>query len=141
MKPSTLTLLLQFAGTLHLGLICAGLMMPRAVNLRTHLAPLPTFVRRLFWVYYIFIGLCLVSFGSLTFAFAGTLAAGGTLARAVCAFLAFFWTVRLFVATFVFDLRLYLTNVYKRIGYQATNLVFIYLPLVYVLAAWKGRTP
>src|SRR5580765_2030142 len=52
MNTKTLTLLLQFAGLLHLGLLCAGLMMPRVVGLRIHLARLPSFIRRLFWVYY-----------------------------------------------------------------------------------------
>ncbi|MFZ0828367.1 MAG: hypothetical protein WAO02_13180 [Verrucomicrobiia bacterium] len=129
--------LLQIAGALHLGLLCAGASMPRAVNLRRHLASLPVFIRRLFWVYYTFIGLCLISFGLITFTFAGTLAAGGGLARALCAFLAVFWTVRLVAATFVFDVRPYLTNAFWRLGYHATNLVFIYLPVVYVWAAWK----
>src|SRR5437879_4000807 len=73
MKTTTLTLLLQIAGLLHLGLLCAGLMMPGVVNLRAHLAALPAFIRRLFWVYYSFIGLCLVSFGCLTFALAAAL--------------------------------------------------------------------
>jgi hypothetical protein len=138
MKPNTLTLLLQIAGILHLGLLSAGLMMPRAVDLRSHLAVLPPFIRRLFWVYYAFIGLCLVSFGCLTLTLAGTLADGSTLARALCVFFAAFWTVRIVAATFIFDLNPYLTNVYRRLGYHAINLVFIYLPVVYVLAAWKG---
>jgi len=141
MKTNTLTLLLQLAGILHLGLLCAGLMMPGVVGLRAHLAALPTFIRRLFWVYYAFIGLCLVSFGCLTFALAGSLAAGSVLARSLCVFFAAFWTLRLVVATFVFDLRPYLTNGYRRVGYHATNLVFTYLPVVYLLAAWKGRHP
>src|SRR5438034_2329210 len=141
MKTTTLTLLLQIAGLLHLGLLCAGLTMPGAVNLRAHLAALPAFIRRLFWVYYSFIGLCLVSFGCLTFALAGTLAAGGALSRALCVFFAAFWTLRLVAATFIFDLSPYLTSVYRRLGYHATNIVFIYLPVVYLLAAWKGGRP
>ena len=141
MKTSTLTLLLQIAGVLHLGLLCAGAVMPRAVNLRAHLATLPPFIRRLFWVYYSFIALCLVSFGLITVTLAGTLAEGGNLARALCAFLAVFWTIRLVAATFVFDVRPYLTNNLWRLGYHATNIVFIYLPVVYVWAAWKGGTP
>jgi len=141
MNTNTLTHLLQLAGILHLGLICAGLMMPRVVNLRANLATLPMFIRRLFWVYYAFIGLCLVSFGCLTFALAGTLAEGSILARALCVFLAAFWTMRLMAATFVFDLSPYLTNVYRRVGYHAINIVFIYLPVVYLLAAWKGGQP
>jgi hypothetical protein len=136
-----LILLLQLAALMHLGLICAGALMPRAVNLKTNLAALPPFIRRLFWVYYCFIGLCLVSFGLMTFTFAGTLAAGGGLARALCVFLALFWTIRLVAATFVFDVRPYLTNQFWRLGYHATNIAFIYLPVVYAWTAWKGGTP
>jgi hypothetical protein len=138
MKTNTLTLLLEIAGILHLGLIAAGLTMPRAVDLRRHLAGLPPFIRRLYWVYYSFIALCLVGFGSLSFGMAGTLAAGGPLARVICVFFAAFWTVRLVAATFVFDVRPYLTSAALRAGYYATNIVFAYLPVVYALAAWKG---
>ena len=138
MNHHQLTLALQFAALLHLGLVCAGALMPRAVNLKAHLATLPAFIRRLFWVYYAFIGLCLVSFGVITFTFADTLAAGTGLARAMCVFMAAFWTVRLIAATFVFDVRPYLTNNFWRLGYHATNVVFAYLPFAYALAAWKG---
>src|SRR6516162_4501485 len=110
-----LILLLQLAALMHLGLICAGVLMPRAVNLKNNLAVLPPFIRRLFWVYYSFIGLCLVSFGLMTFLFAGALASGGDLARALCVFLALFWTIRLVAATFVFDVRPYLTNNFWRL--------------------------
>ena len=138
MNTHTLTLLLKLAGVMHAGLLCAGALMPQAVNLRTHIASLPPFIQRLFWVYYAFIGLCLISFGLITVTFAGTLAAGGGLARAVCGFLAVFWTVRLFAATFIFDMRPYLTNGFRRAGYHAINVVFIYLPIVYAWTALKG---
>ena len=130
-----LTLLLQIAGVLHLGLMCAGLLMPWVVRMPSHLAALPPFIRQLFWVYYSFIALCLVGFSVITIVFADTLAAGGTLARALCAFFAMFWTLRLIAATFVFDMQPYLTSSYRRVGYHATNFVFAYLPVVYVLAA------
>ena len=130
-----LTLLLQIAGVLHLGLMGAGLLMPQVVGMRAHLAALPPFIRQLFWVYYSFIALCLVSFSIITIAFADTLAAGGSLARALCAFFALFWTLRLIAGTFVFDMGPYLTTSYRRIGYHALNIVFVYLPVVYVLAA------
>jgi hypothetical protein len=136
-----LTLALQIAGLLHLGLMCAGLLMPRVVNMRAHLNVLPPFLRQLFWVYYTFIGLCLVSFCIITLAFADTLAAGGSLARALCAFFAVFWTVRWIAGTFVFDLRPYLTSTWLRVGYHAINIVFAYLPVVYAWAALKGETP
>jgi hypothetical protein len=135
----TLTLLLRIAGALHLVLMGAGLLMPRVVRMRWHLATLPPFIRQLFWVYYSFIALCLVSFSVITIAFADTLAAGGNLERALCAFFAVFWTLRLIAGTFVFDMRPYLTNSYRRLGYHALNLVFAYLPIVYLLAASQPR--
>jgi len=138
MNTNTLTLLLRVAGLLHVGLLCASLLMPKVVGLREHLSMLPSFIRQLFWVYYSFIALCLVSFGLLTFALAATLAEGSTLARALCLFLASFWTLRLIAATFVFDLGPYLTSFPRRIVYHAINVVFVYLPLIYLLAAWKG---
>ena len=135
-----LTLALQIAGLLHLGLMCAGLMMPRVVNMRAHLAALPPFLRQLFWVYYTFIGLSLVSFCIITLVFAETLAAGSPLARALCVFFAVFWTVRLIAGTFIFDMRPYLTNAWRQLGYHAINIVFAYLPVVYAWAALKGGT-
>ena len=140
MKTTTLTLLLQIAGVMHIGLMCAGLLMPGVVKMRKHLAPLPPFIRQIFWVYYSFIGLCLASFGTITVIFAGTLAEGSPLARALCVFFTAFWTLRLFAGTFVFDMRPYLTNIYRRLGYHAMNIVFAYLPVVYALTAWKGGT-
>jgi hypothetical protein len=138
MKTEHLTILLQIAGVLHLGLIGAGLLMPRVVNMQVHLAALPSFLRRLFWAYYAFIAFCLVSFGLLTFIFAGTLASGGGLARSVCAFLAVFWTFRLIAAMFIFDVRPYLTNTFWRLGYGATNIVFTCLPVIYAIASLNG---
>ena len=130
-----LTLPLQLAGVMHLGLMSAGLLMPKVVDMRTHLAALPPFLRQLFWVYYSFIALCLVGFSIITIVFAETLASGSALARALCVFFAVFWTVRLLVATFVFDMRPYLTSRARRVGYHALNVVFAYLPVVYGLAA------
>ena len=138
MTIRTLTILLQIAGLLHIGLVWAGASMPAAVNLRGHLATLPPFIRRLFYVYLSFIGMLLVGFGCLTFFFAGALASGGGLARGICLLLVAFWSLRLIAAAFVFDVRPYLTNWFYRIGYHAINLVFVYLLAVYVLAAWKG---
>ena len=110
--------------------------MPGAVNLSAHLASLPPLVRRLFWVYFTFIGLSLLSFGLITFIYAPALAGGAPLARALCGFLTAFWTLRLIIAVFVFDVRPYLTSTYYRLGYHATTGVFIYLSVVYAWAAF-----
>lgn len=137
MNPNPV-LLLQFAGITHLGLIAAGMLMPRVVGLRMHIQTLPPFIRRLFWVYYTFIGICLISFGLLSFFLAVPLAEGAPLSRAVCGFLALFWTVRFLAAMFVFDLRPYLTTLPRKLGYQATNVVFTLLPVIYLYTALRG---
>ena len=129
--------LLKLSSLTYLGLLAAGLLMPRVVGLPGHIRSLPKFIRQLFWVYYSFIGLCLVGFGLGTFIFAEELASGAPLARAICGFLAVFWTVRFIAGTFVFDLRPYLTSLWRRIGLSAANLVFTALPLIYAWAAFR----
>jgi hypothetical protein len=141
MTTSTMITLLQIAGAFHLVLLGAGLLMPGAVRLKEHLLALPLFIRRLFWVYYAFIALCVVGFGLITFGLAEPLAGGGMLARSVCIFFAAFWILRLLAAAFIFDVRPYLTNTLLRAGYYTINFVFVYLPCVYLLAAWKGGKP
>jgi hypothetical protein len=136
-----LVTVLQLAGLMHLGLIAAGATMPRVVQLRSHVAALPPFIRRLFWVYYSFIALCLISFGALSVFLAPELASGTALARAVCGFLAVFWTIRLCAAAFVFDVSPYLTSAFWKTGYHATNVVFALLPIIYGWAAWVGGAP
>ena len=138
MTTSILTKLLQIAGLLHIGLFWAGASMPKAVNLAEHLASLPIFIRRLFMVYFSFIGLVLAGFGCLTYLFATSIAAGEPIARALCILLTVFWAVRLVVAAFIFDVRPYLTHWFYRVGYWGLNCVFVYLLAVYVLAVWKG---
>lgn len=138
MTTATLVTLLQIAAVLHLGLVWAGATMPRAVGLDQHLKPLPPFIRQLFYTYFSFIGLMLLAFGTLTFLLAPDIAAGEPAARGLCFLMLAFWTLRLFVATFVFDVRPYLKTLFLRIGYQATNVAFVYMVAIYALAAWKG---
>jgi hypothetical protein len=134
----TLTILLKLAALLHGSLICAGVAMPRAVNLREHLRVLPPFIQRLYWVYYGFIGLIIVSFGLLTWLYADLMASGAPVARALSLLMAVFWLARLLIAAFVFDVRPYLISLRHHAGYHALNLVFAYLTAVYIWAAWEA---
>jgi len=138
MNTPTLALMLKIAALLHMPLIWAGLSMPAAVNLTTHLASLPPFIRRLFLVYFTFIGLMLVGFASLTFLYATALASGAPLAVGFCILLTIFWTIRLVAAGFIFDFKPYLTNWFYRLGYHSINGIFVYLAMIYALAAWHG---
>ena len=130
-------LLLKLAALPHLGLIAAGLLMPRATGLWADAEKLTPFARGLFRTYYAFIGLCLVGFGAGSWFLAHELASGTTLARAACGFLATFWLIRLVAAIWILDVRPYLTNTWWRAGYRATNVVFAALPFVYAWLALK----
>lgn len=133
----TLELAFKLAALVHLGLIAAGALMPRATGLWSECAALSPFARTLFRVYYAFIGLCLFSFGALSWVFATELATGTPLARAVCVFLTAFWLLR-WVAAMLLDVTPYLINGWWRLGYSATNVVFCILPFVY---AWGALAP
>jgi hypothetical protein len=130
--------LLKAAGLLHFGILCAGLTMPKVIGLKQHLNTLPPFIRSLFWVYYTFIGTCLIGFGTFTYVMAEQLATADGLARAVLMFFALFWALRVVVAVFIFDVTPYLTSRMMRVGYWCTNFVFIYFTAVYAVVAWKG---
>lgn len=132
-----LELFLKLAALTHLGLVAAGALMPRATGLWAECAKLAPFARTLFRVYYAFIGLCLVSFGLGSWVFADELASGAPLARALCGFLAAFWTLR-WIAALLLDVTPYLVNRWWRLGYSATNIVFCLLPFLY---AWVALRP
>jgi hypothetical protein len=130
--------LLKAAGLLHFGILCAGLTMPKVIGLKQHLTTLPPFIRSLFWVYYTFIGACVIGFGLFTFFMAEQLATGTTIARGVLTFFALFWLLRILVAIFVFNMTPYLTSKMMHVGYWCTNAVFVYFTAVYAVVAWKG---
>jgi hypothetical protein len=129
-----LELALKLAAVAHVGLVAAGALMPRATGLWSDTLKLAPFSRTLFRVYYAFIGLCLLSFGAGSWYFAAELASGESLARAVCGFLAAFWTLR-WIAALLLDVNPYLVNKWWRLGYAATNVVFCILPFLYAWAA------
>jgi hypothetical protein len=130
-------ILLKLASLTYLGLIAAGLLMPRVTGLWTDTKKLSPFAQGLFRTYYAFIGLCLVSFGVGSWVFAAELADGTVLARAVCGFLAAFWLLRLIAAMWILDVSPYLTSGWHRAGYHATNVVFGSLPFLYAWLAWR----
>ena len=122
---------LKIGGLLHFGILLGSAMVPKALDWRTNLAMLHPFIRRLFWVYGVFIVLVIISFGALTLRFSNEMIAGSPFARGVCLFIAIFWLARVMVQFFVFDARPFLTNWFYKIGYHGLTVVFIYFTLIY----------
>lgn len=122
-------------GVLHFVILIASALTPRVLDWPTHLATLPPFLRRLFWVYGCFIVLVIISFGVLTLLHANELASGAALSRSFCAMVAIFWLARLGVQFFVFDARPFLTTTFLRLGYHGLTLLFTTLIFIYGCAA------
>ncbi|MEO6845924.1 MAG: hypothetical protein ABI443_01305 [Chthoniobacterales bacterium] len=133
-----LELLLLIAGALHFAILIASALVPHVLDWRRNLAGLHPFLRRLFWVYGVFIVLMIVGFGTLTLLNAGAMAEGQPVARSLCGFIAIFWLARLGVQIFVFDSRPFLTTAFLTIGYHLLTLVFLYLVIVY---GWAALAP
>jgi hypothetical protein len=123
--------LLILGGLLHFVILIASALTPRLLDWRTNLAVLHPFLRRLFWVYGVFIVLVIISFGTLTLTRADELASATPLARAVCAMIALFWLARLAVQFFVFDARPFLTTAFRRLGYHGLTFLFSALVFIY----------
>jgi hypothetical protein len=102
---------------------------------RKNLATLHPFLRKLFWVYGVFIVMVIIAFAALTFRHAAAMAAGEPVARSLCLFIAIFWGARLFVQLAIFDARPFLTNLVYKAGYYALTIIFAFLTFVYGKAA------
>ncbi|MDB6019958.1 MAG: hypothetical protein JWR19_4447 [Pedosphaera sp.] len=130
---------LRIAGFLHFGILVASASTPHALNWRQNLASLHPFLRKLFWVYGIFIVLVIIAFGVLTLRHTADMAAGVPLGRSLCIFIGIFWLARLLVQLFVFDARPFLTNWFYKLGYHVLTVVFVYFVVVYWMAALMGK--
>jgi hypothetical protein len=130
--------LLRLGGVLHFLILFASALVPRVLNWKTELASLHPFLRRLFWVYGVFIVLTIVGFGAISMTCAEELAGGSLLARSFCAFVAVFWAVRLAVQFFVFDARPFLTHWFLRAGYHGLTALFLALIAIYAWVLARG---
>ncbi len=127
---------LYLAGGVQLAVLAASVSVPRVFDWRGNLRGVDPFLRKLFWVYGVFIVMVIIAFGVLTLRHAPAMAAGEPLARWVCGVIALFWAARLFVQWAVFDPERFLTRWWLRAGYHALTLAFLYLVAVYSWAAW-----
>jgi hypothetical protein len=102
---------------------------------RKNLAVLHPFLRKLFWVYGVFVVMVIIAFAVLTFRHADAMAAREPVARSLCLFIAIFWGARLLVQFAIFDARPFLTNWFYKTGFHALTIIFAFLTFVYGKAA------
>ena len=131
-----LELLIFAGGILHFGILLASAMVPKVLDWKASLEKLDVLFRQLVWVHGAFIVLVIIGFGLLSVVLAGDLACGTPLARGMCLFISLFWAARLVVQFFVFDAKPYLKTTLLKAGYHGLTVVFIYITVVYALAAF-----
>jgi hypothetical protein len=132
---SVLAIMIVVGGILHFGTLTAGALVPKVLDFRGQLRDVSPLLRQLIWVYAAFIFLTIAGFGLVSVALAESLSSGAPLARAVCGFIAVFWTIRLLIQLFIYDARPYLGDWPIKLGYHGLTVVFSYHSAVYSIAA------
>jgi hypothetical protein len=135
MNADSLKTMLILAGLLHLAITSAGVVMTVVLDWRHSLAGLAALTRHIIWTHGAFVLMTIVAFGVVSIACARSLTSGEPLARAVCAFIASFWGVRLLIGFFLFDAKPFTTTVPLKLGYHGLNVVFLYFVVCYTAAA------
>ena len=131
----TLEMMIRIAGLLHFAIFLIAIWVPCVMDWKKLLSSLDPMMRHLLWVYAVFIMFIILGFGALSFIFAGLLASGTGLAKFLCGFIAIFWTGRVIVQLFVFDIRPLVHHWFFKLGFHVLTAIFTYLSGIYSLAA------
>ncbi len=123
-------LLVRLAGLAHLISLTAMYYAP--INLRwdEELARLPRLLRQMCNVYQAYTGATIAALGLVSLCCAPDLVSGTPLARAVCAYIALFWGVRL-VLQRTYDFAPHLKTATLRLGYHGLTVLFIVFTAFY----------
>jgi hypothetical protein len=127
--------MIRAGGALHFGILCAAAVVPAVLDWESSLSGLNDFLRNLMWVYGAFIFMVILAFGTGSLLHARQLVSGTPLARFFCGFVAVFWLARLLVQFFVFGNPPFIEGWFLTAGYHGLALVFLYLAVVYSIAA------
>ncbi|MCE9605145.1 MAG: hypothetical protein K8U03_09625 [Planctomycetia bacterium] len=137
-NSANLELAVRLGGVLQLGVLTASALVPRKLEWRRQLRPLDPLLRQLVWTYGAFIVLIIAALGALSLGMSETLVGGTPLARCVTGFIAAFWSIRLTLQFFVFDVKPYLTNRLYALGYHSLTVAFLYLAVVFTWVTIRG---
>lgn len=129
-----MTQLIFVAGLLHFGVLIASALTPQVLDWKRDLASITPLTRKLVWVYGGYVVGNIVFFGLLASSMPSVLASGTPLARAICAFIAVFWTVRLSLQYRVLFAKEMVRGVVLKAGYHGLTLVFAFFGFVF----WKA---
>ena len=122
------------AGFLQLSVLIASSLVPLRLNWKRVFQSLPRLHRQMYWVYGGYVVLAIVAQGLVCIVNSAELAAGSSLARGVCGYIAVFWGVRLSLQA-VLDVKEYLTTWWLKLGYHTLTLLFASFTVLFAWAA------
>lgn len=102
MNALTQIRLIWIAGAIQAAIVLVNGILPSRLRVRDSMRPVPTFIRQIFYVHWIYIVLIVGLFSTLCFGFAHELTSGG-LGRFLCAFMGAFWLLRILLQWFYYD--------------------------------------
>ncbi len=132
---STMILAIRVAGGIHLAIIAANVPLPGKLKVRQHLAPVPNFIRQIFFVHWIYIVFVLGLFSALCLFFSAELAGGSLVGRFLSGYMAVFWLLRIVLQLTYYDRGVRRENPLLDAMYLAALIV---LSIVFSLAALGG---
>src|SRR5262245_28468602 len=119
----------------HLLVLIASVQVPYRLGWKRDIPKLTRFNQKIFWVYGFYILLCIVGFACLTWLLHDSFLAGESAARALAAFIAVFWTVRVLVDLFWYDHRDWPPGNSLVVGHAMVTSFFCTLAVIYWSAA------
>lgn len=128
--------LLRLAGAGQLCILVASSLVPFRLNWKRDLASLPALHRQMYWTYGGYVVLGIVALGAISLTCADELAGGSRLGRAVCAYGALFWGIRVLLQA-VFDVKPHLTAWWLVAGYHTLTVLFLFFTAVYGYAVFR----
>jgi hypothetical protein len=121
------------AGFIHLGIVVANFPLPGRLRVRERLAGVPSYIRQIFYVHWVYIVIVVGMFGALCFGFARELAGGSRLGRFLSGFLCAFWSLRIVLQLFYYDREIRRENRILDLLYLGSLVVLV---AVFGVAAW-----
>ncbi len=128
--------LIRLAGVGQLCILIASSMVPFKLNWKRDLAVLPVLHRQLYWTYYGYVVLGIVALGLISLTCAEDLTSGSRLGRAVCAYGAIFWGIRVALQA-VFDVKEHLTAWWLTAGDHLLTVLFMSFTALYGYAVFR----
>ena len=127
---------LMFAGFGFTLLVIASFWIPKILGWKEKLVGLTPLMRELFWTYAAYAFAYHHYFITLTLGFRDWLLSGTPAAAVMCGFILFWWTVRVYLQFFGFDLAEVKDTRVNRIAKHLLTLLFLYLMIFFAIMLW-----